>query len=213
MLNQAVHCNLGEYINLFLLPMTSIVKLAPSSGISAEPLGAARTQQSRLARSQARQNSRPPQLLSASSHLSVPQLPPQPTALKEWLYNDITTDGSNKERFRLGNGLSCSLGPWMFFSNNLRTPLGLQEVFDAGTASAQTGAHWGCSLFTLFLTFFFFHYLLRNKKFSCHKHFSSLFGVRIGATQRKNLPSKISQNNRTACVWVSILEKWGLQAL
>lgn len=44
----------------------------------------------------------------------------------------------------------------MFFSNNLRTPLGLQEVFDAGTASAQTGAHWGCSLFTLFLTFFFF---------------------------------------------------------
>lgn len=50
MLNQAVHYNLGEYINLFLLPMTSITQLAPSSGVSAEPLGAARTQQSRLAR-------------------------------------------------------------------------------------------------------------------------------------------------------------------
>lgn len=164
MLNQAVHCNLGEYINLFLLPMTSIVKLAPSSGISAEPLGAARTQQSRLARSQARQNSRPPQLLSASSHLSVPQLPPQPTALKEWLDNAITTDGSNKERFRLGNGLSCSLGPWLFFSKNLRTPLGLQEGFDAGTASAQTGGHWGCSPFTLFLTFFFFSLFIKEQE-------------------------------------------------
>lgn len=66
------------------------------------------------------------------------------------------TDGSNKERFTLGNGLSCPLGPWSFSSNNLRTPLALQEVFNAGTASAQTGAHWGCSPFTLFLTFYFF---------------------------------------------------------
>lgn len=42
----------------------------------------------------------------------------------------------------------------IFFSNDLRTPLGLQEVFDAGTASAQTGAHQGCSPFTILLLVF-----------------------------------------------------------